>query len=216
MGPRFQSQYKGPTAARPKSKSIIGRPDGIHISKMLVGARGASSQEQNLHSEGSWHSGCGRMPLQPLYQEFRGILIRRGYPYPWGTSLPVRGLAFLGGGKFRGRPVMTLLEGVRTKVMDMIHKRHDKGLQWTKEIMLNILKKANEQMELNRQRNLHVASNTEFEVLDKNSWTNLDDVQPSPILPPPLGDFLEGQEKATKWDIEADVPLSQVLENMRS
>ncbi|KAL0334140.1 UNVERIFIED_CONTAM: hypothetical protein Sangu_1570200 [Sesamum angustifolium] len=121
-------------------------------------------------------------------------------------------------GEFRGKPIMTLLEGVRTKVMNMVHKRHVKGLKWTKEIMPNILKKANEQMEWSRHCNLHVASQTEFEVLDKNRdnievyidisfskekymmaythvihpipdvkfWKNLDDVQPSTILPPPL------------------------------
>ncbi|KAL0379223.1 UNVERIFIED_CONTAM: hypothetical protein Sradi_3227800 [Sesamum radiatum] len=72
------------------------------------------------------------------------------------------------GGEFRGKPIMTLLEGVRTKVMSMVHKRHEKGLKWTKEIMPNILKKANEQMEWSRHCNLHVASQTEFEVLDKN------------------------------------------------
>ncbi|KAK4424693.1 hypothetical protein Salat_1662900 [Sesamum alatum] len=63
-------------------------------------------------------------------------------------------------GEFRGRPVMTLLEGVRTKVMNMIHKRHDKGLHRTQDIMPNILKKVNEQMEWSRQCNFHVASNT--------------------------------------------------------
>ncbi|KAL0356419.1 UNVERIFIED_CONTAM: hypothetical protein Sradi_4088800 [Sesamum radiatum] len=205
-------------------------------------------------------------------------------------------------GEFRGKPIMTLLEGVRTKVMSMVHKRHEKGLKWTKEIMPNILKKANEQMEWSRHCNLHVASQTEFEVLDKNVsyrvnlhrmscdcriwdlsgipcrhaclaishqrdnievytdrsfskekymmaythvihpipdvkfWKNLDDVQPSTILPPPLrrlpGRPRKSRRKETgeqsnvragmamrctichEMDIEADVPLSQVLENM--
>ncbi|KAK4389584.1 hypothetical protein Sango_2295400 [Sesamum angolense] len=204
-------------------------------------------------------------------------------------------------GEFRGKPIMTLLEGVRTKVMNMVHKRHEKGLKWTKEMMPNILKKANEQMEWSRHCNLHVASQTEFEVLDKNRdnievyidrsfskekymmaythvihpipdvkfWKNLDDVQPSTILPPPLrrlpGRPRKSRRKETgeqsnvkpgiamrcticheighnkrtcqrttvgasqrnkskknirrnkrnaQIDIEADVPLSQVLENM--
>ncbi|KAK4389214.1 hypothetical protein Sango_2258400 [Sesamum angolense] len=204
-------------------------------------------------------------------------------------------------GEFRGKPIMTLLEGVRTKVMNMVHKRHEKGLKWTKEIMPNILKKANEQMEWSRHCNLHVASQTEFEVLDKNRdnievyidrsfskekymmaythvihpipdvkfWKNLDDVQPSTILHPPLrrlpGRPRKSRRKETgeqsnvkpglamrcticheighnkrtcqrttvgasqrnkskknirrnkrnaQIDIEADVPLSQVLENM--
>ncbi|KAL3524084.1 hypothetical protein ACH5RR_016918 [Cinchona calisaya] len=78
-------------------------------------------------------------------------------------------------GEFRGKPIMTLAEGIRSKMMSKLHKRYQKGCTWNSTLSPKYIKKLKLIGDESRRCNLMVASENNFEVhdIDKTYIVNL-------------------------------------------
>ncbi|KAL0358465.1 UNVERIFIED_CONTAM: hypothetical protein Sangu_0695900 [Sesamum angustifolium] len=71
-------------------------------------------------------------------------------------------------GDLRSKPVLTLVDGLRTKLMCRLQKRKLKGLKMSGDLVPNVVKELNKIKEESRKCHLLVAGEHEFEVQDQN------------------------------------------------
>ncbi|KAL0432015.1 UNVERIFIED_CONTAM: hypothetical protein Sradi_0827500 [Sesamum radiatum] len=71
-------------------------------------------------------------------------------------------------GDLRSKPVLTLLDGLRTKLMCRLQKRKLKGLKMSGDLVPNVVKELNKIKEESRKCHLSVDGEYEFEVQDQN------------------------------------------------
>ncbi|KAL0449491.1 UNVERIFIED_CONTAM: hypothetical protein Slati_1505500 [Sesamum latifolium] len=71
-------------------------------------------------------------------------------------------------GDLRSKPVLTLVDGLRTKLMCRLQKRKLKGLKMSGDLVPNIVKELNKIKEESRKYHLLVTGEHEFEVQDHN------------------------------------------------
>ncbi|KAL0400137.1 UNVERIFIED_CONTAM: hypothetical protein Sradi_2357000 [Sesamum radiatum] len=69
-------------------------------------------------------------------------------------------------GELRGKPVLTLLDGLRAKLMSRLQNRREKALKWSNSIVPNVVKVLNDSRDESRNCKLLVAGQFEFEVQD--------------------------------------------------
>ncbi|KAL0296061.1 UNVERIFIED_CONTAM: hypothetical protein Sradi_6658200 [Sesamum radiatum] len=71
-------------------------------------------------------------------------------------------------GDLRGKPILTLVDGLRSKLMSRIQKRKQKGASWKGTIVPNVVKLLNNVREESRKCSLLMAGEGEYEVNDAN------------------------------------------------
>ena len=69
-------------------------------------------------------------------------------------------------GNLRAKPILTLADGLRKKLMKKLHKRYQKACTWSSNITPKITKKLKEIVGLSRRCSLQMASEEIFEVGD--------------------------------------------------
>ncbi|XP_027171683.1 uncharacterized protein LOC113771283 [Coffea eugenioides] len=69
-------------------------------------------------------------------------------------------------GDFRGKPILTLVDGLRRKFMKKLHKRYQKGCTLTANITPRIAEKLTQISQASRKREIHMASEDTFEIGD--------------------------------------------------
>ncbi|KAL0367435.1 UNVERIFIED_CONTAM: hypothetical protein Sradi_3633600 [Sesamum radiatum] len=69
-------------------------------------------------------------------------------------------------GELRGKPVLTLLDGLRAKLMSHLQNRREKALKWSNSLVPNVVKVLNDARDESRNCKLLVAGQFEFEVQD--------------------------------------------------
>ncbi|KAF7113214.1 hypothetical protein RHSIM_RhsimUnG0149100 [Rhododendron simsii] len=69
-------------------------------------------------------------------------------------------------GNLRGNPILTMLEGIRCKVMSRIQTRHQKGVAWTHRITANVKKLLIKVGKEARQCKAEYCGGTEYDVMD--------------------------------------------------
>ncbi|KAL0289962.1 UNVERIFIED_CONTAM: hypothetical protein Sangu_2594100 [Sesamum angustifolium] len=72
------------------------------------------------------------------------------------------------GGELRSKPILTLVDGLRAKLMSRLQKRKQKGIKWSGLVVPNVVKGLNLVKEESRKCHLLVAGDYEFEVQDEN------------------------------------------------
>ncbi|KAL0444555.1 UNVERIFIED_CONTAM: hypothetical protein Slati_2178200 [Sesamum latifolium] len=68
----------------------------------------------------------------------------------------------------RGKPILTLVDGLRSKLMSRLQKRKQKGASWKGTIVPNVVKLLNNMREESRKCSLLMAGEGEYEVNDVN------------------------------------------------
>ncbi|KAL0333133.1 UNVERIFIED_CONTAM: hypothetical protein Scaly_2214800 [Sesamum calycinum] len=71
-------------------------------------------------------------------------------------------------GELRSKPILTLVDGLRAKLMSRLQKRKQKGIKWSGLVVPNVVKGLNLVKEESRKCHLLVAGDYEFEVQDEN------------------------------------------------
>ncbi|KAL0339183.1 UNVERIFIED_CONTAM: hypothetical protein Sangu_1440400 [Sesamum angustifolium] len=71
-------------------------------------------------------------------------------------------------GELRSKPVLTLLDGLRAKLMSHLQKQREKALKWSNFIVPNVVKVLNDARDESRNCKLLVADQFQFEVQDGN------------------------------------------------
>ncbi|KAL0308770.1 UNVERIFIED_CONTAM: hypothetical protein Sradi_5819300 [Sesamum radiatum] len=71
-------------------------------------------------------------------------------------------------GELRSKPVLTLLNGLRAKLMSHLQNRREKALKWSNSIVPNVVKVLNDARDESRNCKLLVAGQFQFEVQDGN------------------------------------------------
>ncbi|KAL3527399.1 hypothetical protein ACH5RR_012055 [Cinchona calisaya] len=69
-------------------------------------------------------------------------------------------------GKFRGKPILTLMESLRSKLTSRIQKRFGKACSWPKIVVPNVIEKLNKHASICRSCTMLFASGDEFQVKD--------------------------------------------------
>ena len=66
-------------------------------------------------------------------------------------------------GEFRGKPILTLADGLRTKIMKKLAKRQQKGCTWTSTVTPNVIEKLRMITQKSKRWELMMASEHTFE-----------------------------------------------------
>ena len=70
-------------------------------------------------------------------------------------------------GDLRGKPILTMVDTLRARIMNRLQKRYLKACEWETTVTLAVVKKLNIVKEASRRCNLLLAGEVEFEVIDR-------------------------------------------------
>ena len=79
-------------------------------------------------------------------------------------------------GRWRGKPILTMLEGIRGKLMSRMHKRYNKAMSWNTSIINNIKKGLNNTLFKSRECSVDFAGSDVYEVRDKDGVRHIVDL----------------------------------------